>query len=70
MSGPHREDEDARAGVGFERKLEAGLVIIERQTNLQSFDTAIEKWRGSATERMQSLSFASTDEFIEAVRGR
>lgn len=35
-----------------------------------AFDAAIAKWRGTATERMKRLGFNSTDEFIDAIRGR
>jgi hypothetical protein len=37
---------------------------------MAAFRAAVAKWRGSATERMKRLGFKSTDEFIDAIRGR
>jgi len=35
-----------------------------------AFRAAVSKWRGTGTERMKRLGFNSTDEFIDAIRGR
>jgi hypothetical protein len=37
---------------------------------MEVFRAAVAKWRGTGTERMKRLGFNSTDEFIDAIRGR
>jgi hypothetical protein len=37
---------------------------------MEAFRAAVAKWRGTGTERMKRLGFSSTDEFIDAIRGR
>lgn len=35
-----------------------------------AFDAAIAKWMGSGRERMRELGFATTEEYMKAIRGR
>jgi hypothetical protein len=37
---------------------------------MEAFDAAVAKWRGTGTECMKRLGFNPTDEFIDAIRGR
>jgi len=37
---------------------------------MEVFRAAVARWRGTGTERMKRLGFHSTDEFIDAIRGR
>jgi hypothetical protein len=37
---------------------------------MEAFRAAVAKWRGTGTERMKRPGFNSTDEFIDAIRGR
>jgi len=59
------------ANSDVEFKLHAnGMVTINPKRNMEDFDKAVAEYRGSATKRLRKLGFKSTDEFIEAIRGR
>ncbi len=53
-----------------EVKLKDGVVTVEPKFDEQAFNAAVKKWSGSGAKRMRKLGFKSTDEFIEAIRGR
>jgi AbrB family looped-hinge helix DNA binding protein len=65
-----REKHGFPPGIEVEVKLENGVVTISPKPDMKDFDAAVKKWRGSAKKRMRALGFKSTDEFIEAIRGR
>jgi AbrB family looped-hinge helix DNA binding protein len=56
--------------IEVEVKLKDGKVTIEPKFDLEDFNAAVKKWSGSGAKRMRKLGFKSTDEFIEAIRGR
>lgn len=53
-----------------EVKLKDGVVVVEPKFDEESFDAALREWRGTGTKRLKELGFKSTDDFIEAIRGR
>jgi AbrB family looped-hinge helix DNA binding protein len=53
-----------------EVKLQRGVVTVEPKFDEDAFDAAVKKWSGWGAKRMKKLGFKSTDEFIEAIRGR
>ncbi len=58
------------ANVEVEVKLINGVVTVEPKRDMRAFDSAIEKWRGTGAKRMKEMGFKSTDDFIDAIRGR
>ena len=65
-----RERHGFTPNIEVEIKLENGIVTVRPKPDMSDFDAAVKKWRGTATKRLRSLGFNSTDEFIEAIRGR
>jgi AbrB family looped-hinge helix DNA binding protein len=59
--GPHAE---------VEVKVRDGVVIVEPVRDMEQFDAAVDKWRGSGAARLESMGFKTSDDFIEALRGR
>ena len=53
-----------------EVKLKDGIVVVEPKRDMKKFDAAIRKSRDPGVKRLRDLGFNSTDEFIEAIRGR
>ena len=56
--------------IEVEVKLKDGVVVVEPKFDLEDFNAAVEKWRGSGRKRISQMGFKSTDEFIKAIRGR
>ncbi|MHB1699170.1 MAG: AbrB/MazE/SpoVT family DNA-binding domain-containing protein [Acidobacteriaceae bacterium] len=50
--------------------LDNGIVTLKPKKDMRKFDAAIAKFRGTAKTRLREMGFNSTDEFIEAIRGR
>jgi AbrB family looped-hinge helix DNA binding protein len=56
--------------IEVEVRLKDGIVTIEPKPDPTAFDAAVRKWRGKGRKHLESLGFKSTDDFIEAIRGR
>lgn len=44
--------------------------IPEHHFDPEAFDAAITRWMGSGRERMRELGFATTEDYMNAIRGR
>jgi AbrB family looped-hinge helix DNA binding protein len=53
-----------------EVRLKGGVVTVEPKFDADNFNRAISEWRGTATKRLKQLGFESSDDFVEAIRGR
>jgi AbrB family looped-hinge helix DNA binding protein len=53
-----------------EVKLKDGVVVVEPKFDEENFNAAVKEWRGTGTKRFRELGFKSTDDFVEAIRGR
>ena len=64
----------AKYGITSETELivsdENGVITVTPQADLSEFDAALKKWRGKGAGRLKELGFNSSDELIEALRGR
>ncbi len=64
----------AKYGITSETELivsdENGVITVTPQADLSGFDAALKKWRGKGAGRLKELGFNSSDELIEALRGR
>ena len=65
-----REKCGFNAQTQIEVSLRNGVVIVERKRDMKKFDEALNKWQGSGAKRMKALGFSSTDDMVEALRGR
>jgi len=68
LGGPEVEGSNGEsASAAIRRRREERPATPEE---MAAFDAAVARWRGTGTERMKRLGFHSTDEFIDAIRGR
>ena len=49
---------------------ENGVITVTPKVDLSHFDAALKKWQGKGAGRLKELGFNSSDELIEALRGR
>ena len=56
--------------IEVEVKLKDGVVTLKPKRDMKKFDAAVKKWYGKGAGRLEELGFKSTDELIEALRGR
>ena len=47
-----------------------GVITVTPKADLAKFDAALKKWSGKGAGRLKELGFDSSDELIEALRGR
>ena len=58
------------ANTDIEISDEGGVITVTPKRDLQKFEAALRKWYGTGAKRMKELGFESTDDLIEAMRGR
>ncbi len=67
---PLRERFGLTADVEVDIIVKGGMLVVEPKRDRAKFRKGLEEWRGQSSKRMRAMGFASTNEYIEALRGR